>query len=174
MNKEYLTLAFYKSEYGGVLGKLINWWTKYDKYTWRKTANRFNHVELIFSDGMSFSSQEKKYSDGSPAGVRLKKIKYSHPERWLFVRFPLVCSEKRVRNKAESILGAKYDWKGILLYQFLPFGLEDANSWYCSECTSWALYLEPYKLNPNNMFDKVIQYVIDENMGNESFPQVPF
>ena len=169
--QKYLTLAFYKAEHADVVGKLISWWTKWDLYTWKKTAGRFCHVELIFSDGMSFSSQEKADSDGSNYGVRFKKIEYSHPERWMFLRFPIK-NESKIRKEASLLIGNKYDWLGILLYQFLPFGKENPKAWYCSECTSYVLGFDPYKLNPNTMFDAAVEKAV--GLGNFAFPEKPF
>jgi len=154
---DYVTLAFFRAAKSGIIGKLIAWWTKTSKGT-----DRF-HSELIFSDGMSFSSQEKEY-DGIPEGVRFKHISYTNPSQWSFIKFPLLEPESAVRARAESKVGNGYDWSAIWLSQFLHLGVDDKGKEFCSEVDAFALGFDPFLMSPNELADKAMERRIELNV----------
>jgi len=90
------------------------------------------HVETVFSDGMSWSSE-------FGLGPRFKKITYSHPERWKFVDFPFITPEQErvARYKAELWVAlreaglSEYDGWGAIGSGFS--GRENPWDLYCSE-----------------------------------------
>lgn len=131
-----MKLAFYKAEHGNIIDKLIGLWTR----------GPFSHVELLFSDGVSFSSSQW---DG---GVRFKKIDYSHKERWSFLDIDGIANESEVKYLANKLRGAKYDWLGIFLYEFLPFNIQNSKKWYCSEICAHLLGLTPCQMSPNKLY----------------------
>jgi hypothetical protein len=115
----------------------------------------FCHVELVFSDGISFSSTTLD-PEGGDKGVRFKWINYSHPEEWVFVQlFPSYGGEQRIREKAESIVGKPYDTRGTLRFA-IPLLKEHPDAYFCSEADLTALHADPlfpatvaYQTGPN-------------------------
>ena len=115
----------------------------------------FTHVELKLPNGLSFSSVDE--------GVRFKKIKYSHPDRWQFVELDVVKLINPVTkinfNNAQELydfcktIHGDYDWTGIVLYEGLPFGIDDPGKWWCSEVCSYVIGLIKYKINPGELFN---------------------
>jgi hypothetical protein len=107
------------------------------------------HVETIFSDGLSFSSQLN-------IGPRFSKITYSHPERWLFVDFPMIepAQERRMRYKAE--MWAALQRAGLSSYDTLGAigcavtGKERPWDAFCSEVT--------YDIFPDDLKIPIINY----------------
>ena len=81
--------------------------------------------------------------------------------------------------------GAKYDFKGILLSQFLfPFEKEDTTRFFCSEWVETALrltlglekvdklFLKGYKFSPNRLFTYLKKYDIIETCDERVFVEV--
>jgi hypothetical protein len=138
-----MKLAFYRAIAGGLLDWLIamRHWGKY------------SHVELVFSDGLSFSSSIR---DG---GVRFKRIEYK-PDRWDFLDLPITAPEEYiVRRWAEDQLGKGYDKPGILAY-INPLRKQDPNRYYCSEicCEAlqqigWFRDVDPAWVWPTKLFE---------------------
>ena len=100
------------------------------------------HVESIFSDGLSWSSE-------FGIGPRFKDILYSHPERWLFVEMPCFTPEieRVMRYKAEMWVKLReagfsdYDSRGAIGCTLTG----QQNPWnpFCSEGC--------YEIIPSNM-----------------------
>jgi hypothetical protein len=90
-------------------------------------SDPYIHVELRFSDGMSFSAE---YG----VGVRKKDIQYSHPERWKKIRIHYPAAMVRhMRYAAETLvlLQLEYDLRGAAGCAFT--GKEDPWDYFCSE-----------------------------------------
>jgi hypothetical protein len=115
-------LAFKRAQYSGLTGRLIDLLSGGDG---------FCHVELIFSDGLSFSSTTM---DGKPEGVRFKQINYSHPERWDIIDLPQITPELEAKGRAyaETLVGQPYDRFGVARF-VLPFMRQHATAWFCNE-----------------------------------------
>lgn len=133
-----LKLAFYKG------GK-----TFFDRVTRWRTNGVHTHVELVFSDGVAFSSSQW---DG---GTRFKSIDFD-PAKWDLVQVTLRRSvrEANVRDWCSLQLGMKYDWRGILRFFAGRSGEEKRERWFCSEICGEALRrfgILPADLNPANM-----------------------
>ena len=119
----------------------------------------YTHSELVFSDGLSFSSSGRKGKDGKPEGVRFKTIDYEkHRERWRLD--PLMISdptEHRMRFRAEVInsMGLKYDFRAIVGYALT--GHQNWWDWYCSEIVYSIIASElllsrlNYKMTPEKL-----------------------
>lgn len=117
-----MQIAFYKAE-GKIFDKLIRWWT----------GGRYSHCELVFSDGVFFSSSPR---DG---GVRYKTIQ-KDLGKWDFVGIRVDKFDENVlRRWCDSKVGRSYDWLGIALTQALPLGMEDPERYFCSEIIVDAL-----------------------------------
>jgi uncharacterized protein YycO len=115
-----LKILFYKARYGKIWDKLIGLWT----------FGPYSHVEILFSDGVCFSSSPR---DG---GVRFKNI-HILPERWTAIDMP-TDQEENIKKWCEKKVGLRYDWWGILGF-VLPFVRQERKAWYCSEICITAL-----------------------------------
>ena len=128
-------------------------------------SDPYTHVELVFDDDLSFSSE-------FGIGPRITNIGYSHPERWAFVDLPWITAEaqRRVRYRAElhnalRLAGyEKYDTRGAI--GCAVTGQDDRWDWFCSEVVYDVLAPEiaiptlNHKLHPQKLYE-VIQVIID-------------
>ena len=140
---------------------------------------RFSHVELNFpmSDtemgfpGLSFSSRgsERKRE---LRGVHWKRIKYSHPDRWVFAYIPMTTSKiGYLRLICNKFIGKKYDVLGAVVWCGLRLRAERKSKWWCSEICGRVLCrvvdLVVWKLDPLQLYNSVLQldgcYIGDEN-----------
>jgi hypothetical protein len=120
-----IRLAFYRGS--------GNW---FDKITRWRTAGNFTHTEIVFSDGISFSSSQWD------KGTRFKRIEYSDRSKWALIDVPLV-NEADVRTWCESQIGKGYDWRGILkIFAAGTVKKDDAERWWCSECCRFPFALQ--------------------------------
>lgn len=113
---------------------------------WRRLQfNSFCHAELVFDtpNGESFSCIESDTDDNGnkTAGCRYKQITYSHQERWVFLewdykdkRWPKQYNnEDEIREVCKSMLGAGYDWTGIVGQGLRLDSIQDDKKYFCSE-----------------------------------------
>ena len=138
-----LRVAFRKNG-KGFYARLIRIWT------WGK----WSHTELVFSNGCSFSSDEK---DG---GTRWKDWHMS-PDEWDFLNVPCTpAEEQEVAAWCAGEEGCKYDMVGIgFSFLPIPLGYQSADKWFCSEICVAALqrigYMRGYtpsRISPNSMY----------------------
>lgn len=138
-----MKVAFFRAG-TSFFSRLIQFWTR----------GSASHVELVFSDGMAFSSHE---ADG---GTRFKQIDFSAPG-WELVDVPVSADdESRILAWCHNEEGCAYDWRGIT-FSFLPvpIGWQHSERWFCSEVCTAALQLAGYlsgytpaSLSPNGMY----------------------
>lgn len=109
----------------GILTKLVGW-------EWGTKGN-YHHSELIFSDGVSISAG-RIINGKDDNDVSFKTLDFSDTNRWdiIYIDF-LDLNEAKMREVAELLIGAKYDWKGIFLTFVFPFALQNKSRWMCSE-----------------------------------------
>jgi hypothetical protein len=137
-----MQIAFYRASEGNIADKAINLWTG---------GKGFSHVELVFSNGLCFSSSQR---DG---GCRFKKILLK-PEKWFIVNWPVSEEEEEeIKDLCRSQIGKDYDWAGILFWFVFPFKGQSDRRWWCSEVCSWALGWEKYRIHPNKMLKEAIK-----------------
>lgn len=133
-----MQIIFYKAEYGGFLDKFISWCTN----------GPFSHCELLFSDGVCFSSSPRDN------GCRFKKI-HILPERW--VHLPIeTTKESEIFELCKLEEGKKYDWFGAFGF-IIPFLSASDNRWFCSELCSHMINIatdqdNPTFINPNQLY----------------------
>lgn len=121
-----MRLAFYKASAGGSLDHLI------DKLS---GGNGYSHVELVFSDGMFYSSS------GQDGGCRFKSIEQDN--KWTYFDLPITDAEEAIiRKQAQTDANAhlKYDFWAILTFdarvalEHTAISLPDkSNERFCSE-----------------------------------------
>lgn len=117
------------------------------------TRGPYSHSELVFSDGLCFSSQEGE-------GSRFKAISLTADE-WDLLPVPVSEADQlRIRAFCEREKGCEYDWRGIS-FSFLPvpIGWQSAEKWFCSEICAAGLQIAGYlsgftpaSLSPNQLY----------------------
>jgi len=129
-------IAFYKSGKGDWIDKAVNLFSG---------CYGYSHCELVFSDGMSFSSSPRE------GKCRFKNINYS--DKWCIIDLPSITSEKesQIRFECSRYVGKKYDYLGIFFWFLIPVGIEDGSRWWCSEVCSKLLGLMRYRISPNRL-----------------------
>lgn len=137
-----MQLAFYYAKAGDKVDWLISW------ITW----GPYSHCELVFSDGLWFSSS------GRDNGVRYKAIS-PIPGHWNFIELPLDPNEEStIRNWCDARLGLPYDWLGAArcVCSCIPQG---EHRWFCSEICIVAMkqvgmfpYIKAHRTSPNKLF----------------------
>lgn len=115
-----MQLWFYKATYGDWWDKVISWWT------W----SLYSHVELVFKDGLCFTSSSR---DG---GVRFKNIPLT--EKWFVIEIGSD-KEEEIREWCETELGKAYDWLGAIGCGIGMPCLQSDDKWFCSEVVGAAL-----------------------------------
>jgi hypothetical protein len=138
-----LKVAFRKKS-NSLFSVLIRWYT----------FGPHSHVELLFPDGRSFSSDE---SDG---GAKWRTRNMTADE-WDFLTVPCTAEEvQRVVKFCNGEDGCEYDKTGIA-FSFLPIalGYQSSTRWFCSEICVAALqqvgYLTGYtpsRISPNKLY----------------------
>ena len=121
-----MKFAFYKG-----MGEGGTWKKKLIHKGIARVSKPHTHVELVFTDGMSFSSE-------FGVGPRLKEIGYSHPERWTFVDIKAsVKQESVIRYQAELLNNLReagklaYDTRGAV--GCAVTGVDRPWKYFCSE-----------------------------------------
>jgi hypothetical protein len=92
-----MKIIFYLSVNGNWWDKIVAWWT----------CGKYSHCELLFSDGICFSSSPR---DG---GTRFKKIDIIS-EHWNEIEISS-SHEIGIREWCEKHVGEKYDWLGVFM-----------------------------------------------------------
>jgi hypothetical protein len=140
MNTPYL--AVYKADAGSRWDRVIGDWTRDPRL-----PCQYSHVELVFSDGIAFSSSPR---DG---GTRFKRIYFD--DKWHMYNLGELTQERAIRAWCASQVPARYDWRGILGFN-IPLVDYSLNHWFCSEVTTTAVQIEglltelkPIKTSPN-------------------------
>lgn len=123
----------------------------------------FSHVELLFSNGESFSSTARDPSVDlsgrvKPDGTRFKFIDYTkHPDRWRLLTLAATDdSEESIRQWCLKTLDARYDFWGVARF-VMPFLGQSTDKYFCSEVVTEALQVagmladvgKPYQFSPN-------------------------
>lgn len=122
-----MKFAFYK---GGqaIISRIIR----------RRTNGEYSHVELVFSDGTSFSSHEAE------GGVRFKRIDYEKEAKdWTLIELPFIApsGEEEIRKWCELKAGKRYDWRAIARFAF-GIKMFENDFWFCSEITLAAVQIK--------------------------------
>lgn len=153
-----MQVALYRAAAGNWLDGAINAFSGFGGYS---------HAELVFSDGISFTSTSRGddgsciYADGRPKkdGTRFKFIDYSlNPQRWTRVDVDLGrAAESYVFAWCVGELDARYDFAGCARF-VLPFWGQHKSQWFCSEIVVAALMhggllrgAVPHKTSPNQL-----------------------
>lgn len=141
---------------GKPLDTLIDWFSGFGGYC---------HAELVFGDGVSFSSTTYDTSydlagNFKKDGTRFKTIDYTeHPERWTLVEIDVTPDQEHAMRKyAATLLDARYDWWGCGRF-VLPFVKPHADKYFCSEvCVDVLQHVglfrdwgAPHKVSPNKL-----------------------
>ena len=125
-------LAFYKGP-GDITDKAIRWYTD----------SEYSHVELVI-ENMWYSTSPRDLA------VRAKKIA-PRDGHWDYVEVDV--DELSVASLYAATKGAKYDFLGIVLSQFMPLDIHSRKRWFCSEFCAEALKLkDSNKYSPEDLY----------------------
>lgn len=114
--------------------------TIWDKFICAVTRSKFSHVELVFSNGLSWSSSTR---DG---GVRQANIRYT--DHWVSIPCPTVSEKLFLQEK-----GNQYDYIGLLGTVIKTSIFSSKHKWFCSEIIAEALGLEnSWKYTPEDLY----------------------
>lgn len=123
----------------------------------------FAHTEVIFpksiaGDKNSFSSR----GSSDPSGVHFKNIKYSNPDRWVFVEVDWITNYEDIvacYELAKEYEGCKYAYNNV----FNTFGFirtrkdrKGEEDWWCSEVDAKVLLFKKFKVSPNKFYTMVV------------------
>ena len=156
MKKDRIYIAFSKKKKTAIDYGIAGW-----------TVGKYVHAELVLN-GMSFSSC------GPEGGVRKKLISYVDKEHWdLYEVLGDYTREdtQEVYNFYNLTNHCKYDFKGIMLAQFIfSANKHNSNEFFCSEWVETAinrilhwdsvdvLFHLGHKFSPNRLYDKAKEY----------------
>lgn len=140
-----MKIAFYRARHGSVIDRLIDCLTE---------RRGFSHCELVFSDGVFFSSS------GEDGGCRFKRID-PDPRHWEIYDFDIsIEAEERLRAECQLLVlnHVKYDWMGVLRF-VLPIPKWSTRRLFCSECLVFCLKkigmfgrIDRVKVSPSDLF----------------------
>lgn len=105
-----------------------------DKLVKVLTGSDITHCELVFSDGMCFSS---RYNRGTEF---TKYFNLDNPNIWMIMDLPWISEEqeKRIREFCYQEEGCQYDWLALVLGRLNPMH-NHPEKWFCSEICSHVL-----------------------------------
>ncbi|MGR3435744.1 MAG: hypothetical protein ACU0CO_12780 [Shimia sp.] len=133
-------LAFYRGA-GRLDDRLVRW----------ATRSEFSHVELVW-ERAGGSTGNAISASGRDGGVRAKAIEF-HPDRWSFVELLPWAPLRGLRPAAEALIGAPYDYAGILLTFAVPIRRHTIGAYTCSEFCAELLGLEePHLYSPGDLW----------------------
>jgi len=155
-----IKLQFYKG-----MGTGGGWKQKLVHQGIARISSPHTHVELVFSDSISFSSE-------FGTGPRFKDITYAHPDRWTEVLLPQIelQAECRIRHRAKVLdrlreeRFIKYDTRGC--FGCTITGRQNPWEFFCSEVVYEVLAPEiaipslNHKMHPEKLFE-IIEVIKD-------------
>lgn len=120
------------------------------------TRGPYSHVELVRHKPKAWGKFFALSASGRDGGVREKQIQYD-PEKWDFVAIPWVAQSSYDRGK--DLIGARYDYLGILLSQLFKLQSHDRDKWFCSEFCAHAMGLDhPQTYSPVGLWRWVLAH----------------
>jgi len=125
-----IKVALYKKS-KTLFGRLIRLKQNLQWYAGR--YSQYSHTELVFEDGLFFSSSETDW------WVRFKKIK-PKKRNWDFIEIEITNSQyDKILKFCKSQENNNYNFTGIVLAQICNLNIKKDTEWFCSEITSRAL-----------------------------------
>ena len=137
-----VSIAFYDASQGTYLDKLVAWWTR----------GLFSHCEIYFSKFDICCSASPR--EGM---VRFKKIDDLFTSgKWTILSTE--ADEDWAYKFCKEHEGQKYDWLAIICCQFLPFGEQARNKWFCSELAARIKgYIHAAWYSPNRLYSAMMK-----------------
>lgn len=140
-----MKIAFNKNS-PGLFDSLIRGWT----------GSPYSHCELLFDDGVSYSSMNW-------VGTRFIKFEPHNKFYWDILDLPTTKDEDIVIHEFCIFeLGCRYDWWGIIASQIIKMARSSKNKWFCSEICTAALqrvgYFEgsvPSTFSPGKLYKRL-------------------
>jgi len=143
-----IKVAFYKGK-GTWMDLCVRFWTR----------SIYSHVELVVFDSGDFPPTIIS-SSGRDDGVRFKEysIEKLNSEKWDLIDVSEKIDDESLAYFSVNKLGKRYDYKGILLSQFLPLKRHGKNKYFCSEFCAEALgFSNPHEYSPQDLYTALQQ-----------------
>jgi len=140
------------------------WWDKIkSKAVQIWTGSEYFHSEFIIGD---------YWVSANTSGIEIHALR---PLSWMYDYFfiEVDISEDhcdKIIRFIEQQSGAKYDWAGIWMSQFLNIGVNRSDKWFCSElCTKLmqlclveeTFMLQSHKIDPGELF-RLLEGMVDQ------------
>lgn len=129
-----MKLAFYIAKHG----------TLKDKFIAKSLKSKYSHVELVFSDNVSFSASPRD------KGIRFKNIKYDNNSHWDLYEILTPLNESVIREKLSKLVGQPYDTLGAI-GSGLNLPLYSKNKKFCSLLIASIFNLKNINQNPESL-----------------------
>ncbi len=143
-----MKVLFFKAKKGRWDDKLIAFWTR----------SEYSHCEI----------EHNGYRYGSNPAKKGKIMKWarSEPSKKYWEMVDIDLDPKKLEEFINKTNGAKYDWLGIFLSQFLPFKIHSKKRYFCSEWIAEALgYKKPHTYSPQKLYKSLIR-ITNDNANN--------
>lgn len=143
-----MKLAFYKA-----FQKQATW---LDRFIAIVTLGKYSHVEVVFSDGMSFSISPREKV------CRFKRIDFN-PNNWEFIDLTVTRKEEDyIRAMAYKYLDCTYDYIGAVT-SATPICLQVSSEMFCSELAielirnskTYSQLQDGCRYSPNKLFKSI-------------------
>jgi len=154
-NNQIVTIAFKKSFYDWHFDSMPAF------FIWFFSGfGKHCHTELMFPNGWSCSAEPGP-------GIRMKRIRYSHPERWDFLHWNVTDPRfgkqyknvKELHNLCLDLQGTPYDWPGIIGQAIGNPGFNETEYYFCSEFVAWLMGFKRYHLDPSILYRKTKEII---------------
>jgi hypothetical protein len=131
------------------------------------TGGIYSHTELVFSNGVMFSSDEQDGGSRFLPGPK-KGAEYD------YINVPMSAEdERRILQFCKAEDGCHYDKIGIgFSFLPIPLGYQNADAWFCSEICTAALQLAGYcvgytpaRIHPNKLYKLLNKDLHGRNCG---------
>ena len=128
-----MQLAFYKAKHGTLVDKIIA----------KVTDSEYSHVEIVFSNGISYSASPRD------KGVRFKEIDME-TGKWDLYKIDRQFDEELLKIHLKKFEGQPYDVLGAIGSGFgIP--LYSPHKKFCSLIMAWIFCLEDINQNPESL-----------------------
>ena len=144
--------AFYKPEWGYIVGQVISIWT----WIWNLNTPAYSHVEIGFLENGKWRYYSAA-SKGDKGGIGTRWIAsdklFKHPKRWDIYEVTPILSIKLMKTLCAAELDKDYDWWGIAGFMTITGQLNSKVKWYCSEICYYVFFGEWRKrVSPRKLY----------------------
>lgn len=137
---------------GHFLDDAIAWWSG----IFNPKTPPHSHSELCFSTGVCFSSTTRGFATGTR--FEMYDVVVRNMRRWdIYSKDISIEGQQKMLNRAIAINDRPYNYIGLILDFFLPFGLlggligGSMKRWYCSQAVYYCLTGKRRRISPKRL-----------------------